>query len=595
MTTAGAPAPAWKWGWGGDGFDVAHDGQNATQAYGRSNKTILRSTTDGDSYGGISPPWPASQADVYLAAVATDPSWAGGVYASSRINLWQSRDGGATWPKKASIPGAATHVDVAAANGNNVAVAVCGGPEFLKIEVSNVGVADLVISSVQRLMGSTDFRVLPNPATPLSLAPGEDIGFTVAFKPTGALGLEAATIRIITNDPGAPVVDLLATGWRGTARLATAIAHAGDFGPVCLGSIRDEALTLNNTGTCRLLVSDITSLSPDFLVPSAASYPLAIDPGDSLEVRLRFAPTALGWRSGTVQLFSNDPAGPRSLEVSGLAPPPRLALVMADSGSFGRCCVGSFKDEPLILSTSGRCTLTVTGISSSSGEFVVPEVLSYPLTVEPGNSLEVPVRFRPASLGAKTATITVTSDDPANPHTIDVSGDAPPGKLAVTGSTYFGGVKCGRWAFRTIAVCNTGDCDLHVSKVAFERKSRHWALVRNPFPATLHPGSCLNVTIRYKATQSEPRPCELVITSDDPVTPVREVEVIAWTRCCCRECCDACPDQRDCAERHQERCEEHNRECCEEREEQGVARREDRRHEPRGHRAKRHDEFEDEE
>ena len=45
-----------------------------------------------------------------------------------------------------------------------------------------------------------------------------------------------------------------------------------------------------------------------------------------------------------------------------------------------------------------------------------------------------------------------------------------------------------RREFRTIAVCNVGDCDLHVTKVAFEHKNRHWRLVHNPFPATLHPG-----------------------------------------------------------------------------------------------------------
>jgi hypothetical protein len=241
--------------------------------------------------------------------------------------------------------------------------------------------------------------------------------------------------------------------------------------------------------------------------------------------------------------------------------------------------------SPLLLRISG---------SSSSGEFVAPEVLSYPLTIEPGNSLGVPIRFQPASLGAKTATITVTSDDPAGPHTIDVSGDAPPGKLAVTGSTYFGGVKCGRRAFRTIAICNVGDCDLHVSKVAFERKSRHWALVHNPFPATLRPGSCLNVTIRYKATQPEPRPSELVIQSDDPAMPVREVEIIAWTRCCCQKCCDACRDHCDCEDRHKECCEDHHRECCEKREKRGhVDRREDRRHELYSHHQKRHDEYEE--
>jgi hypothetical protein len=254
--------------------------------------------------------------------------------------------------------------------------------------------------------------------------------------------------------------------------------------------------------------------------------------------------------------------------VSGVAPAPRLALVIADTGNFGNCCVGSSKDEPLILSNSGRCTLSVTAITSSAGEFLVPEVLLYPLTIEAGGSLEVPIRFQPASFGAKAATITVTSDDPAGPHTIAVSGVAPSGKLTVTGSAYFGGVKCGRLAFRTLAVCNVGDCDLHVTRVAFEHKSRHWRLVHNPFPATLHAGSCLNVVIRYKATQKEPRPCELVITSDDPVTPLREVDVIAWTRCCCKECCVECREGRCCEERHKQCCEEHRRECCEERREE---------------------------
>ena len=50
VTTAGVAAPTWKMGVGGDGFAVAHDGQNATDAYGRSNATIVRSTNDGESY-----------------------------------------------------------------------------------------------------------------------------------------------------------------------------------------------------------------------------------------------------------------------------------------------------------------------------------------------------------------------------------------------------------------------------------------------------------------------------------------------------------------------------------------------------------------
>ena len=171
------------------------------------------------------------------------------------------------------------------------------------------------------------------------------------------------------------------------------------------------------------------------------------------------------------------------------------------------------------MDNSGACTLSINAITSSSADFLVPEVLSYPITVGPGDALPVPIRFRPASFGAKAATITVTSNDPASPVSVKVSGDAFPGKLTVAGSTTFGGVNAGCCADRTLSICNTGDCALDVTSVRLRRKSRHWRLLNNPFPAKLRPGSCLPVVIQYRANEKCSRPCELVIESDDPVTP----------------------------------------------------------------------------
>ena len=50
-----------------------------------------------------------------------------------------------------------------------------------------------------------------------------------------------------------------------------------------------------------------------------------------------------------------------------------------------------------------------------------------------------------------------------------------------------------------------------------------------------------------------------MIDSDDPETPVSEVEVIAWTRCCCRECCETCRAWCPCEDHHKECCEDHHR------------------------------------
>ena len=346
--------------------------------------------------------------------------------------------------------------------------------------------------------------------------------------------------------------------------LVTAIASGGKFANTCLGSFADEVLTLNNSGNATLTISNIISSSPDFLTPDVIAYPLEVGPGDSTEVVIRFAPTTFGPKNAIVTVISDDPKGPHKIAVSGVALAPRLSLVIANTGDFASTCAGSFADEPLVLCNSGKCTLTVTDITSTSAEFLVPQVLAYPLTIGPGDSLAIPIRFAPTSFGAKSATLTVTSDDPASPATINVSGDAPSGKLVVTGSTYFGGVTACCCADRTISICNVGDCNLYVTRVTFKRKSHHWRLVRNPFPAVLHPGSCLSVVIQYRATERCPRSCELVIESDDPMKPVEILDVLAytdWDEGCCKQHCEDC--RKGCCEkRHKESCCQQGYPCC---------------------------------
>lgn len=549
---------------------------------GGSGQNVFQTTVGATSWSNISPPL-----DLPCGAIAVDGTTTPTtLYVGTDLGVIRSVDGGASWsvlddihfPRvpvfdlvfnpEAGVLRAATYgrgvfgfvkptgpaISISLEDGLDFGT-VCSSADYLTIKIYNVGAADLIITSVQRLFGSADFTVLPIPGTPLTIPPGEEVEFTVSFSPSVAGAPETATIRIISNDPTAPFVDLSATGRVGTGSVATTIANNGDFGNVCLGSFADELLTINNTGTCPLSITSIAG-SANFVAPSVLSYPLLVDSGDSIDVVVRFQPSIFGPHSGAVTILSDDPAGAHVIHVSGAAPAPRASLIIADTGNFGKVCLGSFADEPLVITNSGKCTLTVTGIASSSAEFLVPEVLTYPITIGPGGALSVPIRFQPASFGAKSAAITVTSDDPASPLIVGVSGTAPPGKLTIAGSTTFGGVDAYCCADRTLSICNTGDCTLDVTSVHFMRKNRHWKLLHNPFPEKLRPGSCLPVVIQYHATQRCARICELVIESDDPVRPVKYVEVEAYTiwDCSCHEDCGDC--RKGCCEKH------HRRHCC---------------------------------
>lgn len=312
-------------------------------------------------------------------------------------------------------------------------------------------------------------------------------------------------------------------------RLVTVIADSGAFGNVCQGSAKDMTLVLSNSGFKTLSITGMASSSGDFVVPGVDTYPIIIQSGDSIEVPIRFQPGSFGPHAATIRVFSNAPNGVRSIPVSGESGPPRLVAMIAENGDFGKVCPGEFADHMLTLNNSGKCRLTISAITSSAPEFRVAGVMDFPIVVAAGDAIEVPIRFRPTDHGAASGTITIASDDPAGDKKIRVQGKAPSGQLTVTGSTCIGGVKACCMGETTIAICNSGECPLHVSSVDFSRETDHWRLVNSPFPATLQPGSCLDVLIRYKATEKCPRCVELLIHSDDPKMPVRRMDLMAYT------------------------------------------------------------------
>jgi kumamolisin len=290
---------------------------------------------------------------------------------------------------------------------------ICEAPRYLQLEVFNVGSRPLSIRSVRRIGGSTDFSVLPAPATPLAIAPGDQVDFTVEFNPTRRGILEVATIRIESNDVLHPNLDLRVTGLWGTGSLETIIADHGQFGKVCRGSFRDLPLILNNNGPCSLRIENVTSSSAEFIAPGVNRYPLVIAAGVSLPLPLRFEPTRHGLVTATITVISD--AGIETVDVSGDSPAGQLAL--CGSTYFGEVdCV--IAQKSLSICNVGECDLHVERVQFTRERRHFTLINNpFPATLRPGSCLCVVIQYR-AHCDPECCELEIISDDPTEPRRI---------------------------------------------------------------------------------------------------------------------------------------------------------------------------------
>ncbi len=305
------------------------------------------------------------------------------------------------------------------------------------------------------------------------------------------------------------------------------------FPVACAGATAQAALTVCNTGAADLHVSGIASSNPQFTVVAPSSgYPLTIAPGSCFPFQATFSPSATGPQSATLTVSSDDPANPTvTVAASGAGGAPSIATLIANTGDFGEVCPASFRDLPLTLNNNGACNLVVTGISSSSADFKTATVVSFPLTIAPGTSLQVPMRFEPSTPGAKAGNLTINSNDPVKPSAIvPVHGTAgrPVIATVVADTGDFGSVCLRRSKDLVVTIANTGQCPLKITNIASSSPEFQIAQVLS-YPLSVAPGGSIQIPIRYAPASPSAKTATITVTSDDPASPSKVVNLKATT------------------------------------------------------------------
>jgi hypothetical protein len=162
------------------------------------------------------------------------------------------------------------------------------------------------------------------------------------------------------------------------------------------------------------------------------------------------------------------------------AVPPTINIV-PPSKDYGDVTVTSSSSQVFTISNTGTEDLVITdGVLSDETNFSIdsnggtnPCGDVEPLTIGALDNCTVSVAFSPQSVGAFTATITVTSNDTTNsPLIIDLAGNGvsgPAPNLAVTpASVDFGEVNVGDTPAVEVTLANTGTDNLVVSGIALD-------------------------------------------------------------------------------------------------------------------------------
>jgi alpha-tubulin suppressor-like RCC1 family protein len=328
---------------------------------------------------------------------------------------------------------------------------IAADPVVHAFVIENLGSATLWLtgSPAVRIDGAGAFTVVGAPQT--ELPPGGSTSFEVHFDPNTA-GLHQAVVEITNNDPDeAPFSFAI----RGTGIATPDIGLAGNGKPVADGDRTPDpadgtefgpadidtgqvthAFTIHNSGIGALRLTGTPPVqltggqAGDFSIPVQPQTPIA--PGASASFQVRFDPEDVGLRQVHLHIASDDPdESPYVILLQGTGTAePEIGLLgngqpiadgdgqpdAEDHTDFGGWPAnGGGLVRTFTLTNMGSSDLHLTATppvslkGAEAGDF---RVVAHPSTpIPPGGSSAFQVRFVPAALGLRRATVSIPNDD----------------------------------------------------------------------------------------------------------------------------------------------------------------------------------------
>jgi len=305
-----------------------------------------------------------------------------------------------------------------------------GASSTMSVTVNNSGTAVLNITNV--VLGganASDFSS-SSPTCNSPIAVNSACTLMITFTPQ-APGLRSATVTLTDNAPDSPQTLALSGTGQNAAPAITFVPGSLSFGTVSQGASSTMSVTVNNSGTAVLNITNIMlggANASDFSLSSpTCNSPIAVNSACTLMIT--FTPQASGLRSATVTVTDNAPGSPQTLALSGTGAATTMGISFSPADpAFPTITEGtSGAAQTLTVTNSGTGILHVTTVSlagTNPADFTLTNNCKNP--VPAAANCTISLVFNPIGSGQRTANLTFTDDAPNSPQTIALTATANP-------------------------------------------------------------------------------------------------------------------------------------------------------------------------
>jgi hypothetical protein len=282
------------------------------------------------------------------------------------------------------------------------------------VKLSNSGSLPLTISSI---VASANYSVSQNCGGGLN--PSGSCTLDISFTPS-AVALQNGTVIVTSNAPGSSqTIALSGTGQGSPISMSPAVIM--NFPAQGLGVTSPaQPVSLYNAGPAVVHIASIVANGNFGISSNTCGATLA--PLTSCIINVTFTPTTIGSNASALGLVVTSDAlnGPNEIVLTGSGLPIGVASPSATALSFGQQTLNTTSAlQSVTVTNTGSATLGQIGILAS-GDFSQTSDCASSLGM--GAFCSISVSFTPTALGARSGTLSISSNAAISPRNVALSG-----------------------------------------------------------------------------------------------------------------------------------------------------------------------------